>query len=314
MHKKSVWGIVAVLVILAAIGAVSYQTGTPKKILIPNTTKNFSEKAQNQEAEKAEAQKAKQTKDGQVAARVNGEVITVDEIRQGYEDNPQIAEQVSFNEFYEKALDVFVNGKLLYQAAVKADVAKSPEYQKEFEVAKEDIARKVFLEQAVEKKVTPTAVQAFYNAEYVNKFEAGKEMSAKHILVEEEQIARDIIEKLNAGGNFDDLAKEYTKDNTVDLGYFTEDVMVAEFSDAAKALNVGEYTKEPVKTQFGYHVILLTDVRDSAPLPLDELEPQIKNILSQQAVAEIFDELHQKGSIEKYDLDGKKIVEPVEEK
>ncbi|MBO7097527.1 MAG: peptidyl-prolyl cis-trans isomerase, partial [Alphaproteobacteria bacterium] len=281
---------------------------------IPNTTKNFSEKAQNQEAEKAEAQKAKQTKDGQVAARVNGEVITVDEIRQGYEDNPQIAEQVSFNEFYEKALDVFVNGKLLYQAAVKADVAKSPEYQKEFEVAKEDIARKVFLEQAVEKKVTPTAVQAFYNAEYVNKFEAGKEMSAKHILVEEEQIARDIIEKLNAGGNFDDLAKEYTKDNTVDLGYFTEDVMVAEFSDAAKALNVGEYTKEPVKTQFGYHVILLTDVRDSAPLPLDELEPQIKNILSQQAVAEIFDELHQKGSIEKYDLDGKKIVEPVEEK
>ena len=314
MHKKSVWGIVAVLVILAAIGSVSYQTGTSKKILIPNTTKNFSEKAQNQEAEKAEAQKAKQTKDGQVAARVNGEVITVDEIRQGYEDNPQIAEQVSFNEFYEKALDVFVNGKLLYQAAVKADVAKSPEYQKEFEVAKEDIARKVFLEQAVEKKVTPTAVQAFYNAEYVNKFEAGKEMSAKHILVEEEQIARDIIEKLNAGGNFDDLAKEYTKDNTVDLGYFTEDVMVAEFSDAAKALNVGEYTKEPVKTQFGYHVILLTDVRDSAPLPLDELEPQIKNILSQQAVAEIFDELHQKGSIEKYDLDGKKIVEPVEEK
>ncbi|MBO4295003.1 MAG: peptidyl-prolyl cis-trans isomerase [Alphaproteobacteria bacterium] len=314
MHKKSVWGIVAVLVILAAIGAVSYQTDTPKKILIPNTTKNFSEKAQSQETGKAEAQKAKQIKNGQVAARVNGEVITVEEIRQGYEDNPQIAEQVSFNEFYEKALDVFVNGKLLYQAAVKADVAKSPEYQKEFEVAKEDIARKVFLEQAVEKKVTPTAVQAFYNAEYVNKFEAGKEMSAKHILVEEEQIARDIIEKLNAGGNFDDLAKEYTKDNTVDLGYFTEDVMVAEFSDAAKALNVGEYTKEPVKTQFGYHVILLTDVRDSAPLPLSELEPQIKNILSQQAVAEIFDELYQKGSIEKYDLDGKKIVEPVEEK
>lgn len=314
MHKKSVWGIVAVLVILAAIGAVSYQTDTPKKILIPNTTKNFSEKAQSQETGKAEAQKAKQIKNGQVAARVNGEVITVEEIRQGYEDNPQIAEQVSFNEFYEKALDVFVNGKLLYQAAVKADVAKSPEYQKEFEVAKEDIARKVFLEQAVEKKVTPTAVQAFYNAEYVNKFEAGKEMSAKHILVEEEQIARDIIEKLNAGGNFDDLAKEYTKDNTVDLGYFTEDVMVAEFSDAAKALNVGEYTKEPVKTQFGYHVILLTDVRDSAPLPLSELEPQIKNILSQQAVAEIFDELYQKGSIEKYDLNGKKIEEPVEEK
>lgn len=317
MHKKSVLSLIAIIVVVVAAGAFLYQSDTPHKFnMVSNVKKAPAQVAQVQKAEPkaVEAKQVKTPKNVKVAARVNGEIISVDEIKKGYEDNPQIAEQVPFNEFYEKALDVFVNGKLLYQAAEKADILKTPEYQAEFETAKEDIARKVFLEKAVEKRVTPAAIQAFYNAEYVSKFESKKEMNAKHILVEEEQLAKDIIEKLNSGADFDTIAAEYTKDNSVELGYFTEELMVPEFSNAAKELKVGEYTKEPVKTEFGYHVILLTDVRDSAPLPLADLEPQIKNILSQQAVAEIFDELHQKGSVEKYDLDGKKIIEPTEEK
>jgi len=249
-----------------------------------------------------------------IAARVNGEVISVDEIRKGYADNPQIAAQVPFNEFYEKAVDVFVNGKLLYQAATKANIQETPEYKDQLKTAMEDLARKVYLEKTVEEKVNDAAVQKFYNDEYVAKFESKKEMGAKHILLDDEKTAKEVIEKLNKGGNFDKLAKEYTKDNTVDLGYFTEDLMVPEFTAAALALKVGEYTKTPVKTQFGYHIILLQDVRDSKPLPLKELEPQIKNILSQQIIAETFDTLHNEGSIEKFDLNGKKMPEPKEEK
>lgn len=242
-----------------------------------------------------------------VAARVNGEVITVDEIKEGYDNNIQVTGQLSFDDFYKKAVDVFVNGKLLYQAAQKANIMKTPEYAQELKTVKEDLARKIFMEKAVEQRVTPAAVQAFYQTEYVSKFTPQKEMNAKHILVDDEALALQAIEKLNNGEDFDTVAKEYTKDKIVDLGYFTGDIMVPEFTAAVEALNVGEYTKAPVKTQFGYHVVLLTDVRDSAPLPLSELEPQIKNILGQQAIAEIFDDLYKKSDIEKFDLEGNRL-------
>jgi len=249
-----------------------------------------------------------------VAARVNGEVISIEEIKKGYEDNPQIASQVPFNEFYGKALDIFVNGKLLYQAAQKANVEESSEYKEQLKTAQEDLARKVFLEKTVEEKVTPAVVQKFYEDEYVKKFESKKEMQAKHILVENEKTAKEVIAKLDSGEDFDQIAKEYTKDKTVDLGYFTEDLMVPEFTKASLQLKVGEYTKQPVKTQFGYHIILLTDIRDSSPLPLADLEPQIKNILGQQVIAETFDNLYKEGNVEKFDLNGNKIPETKEEK
>lgn len=295
----------AVVVAAAALGAFYYADNTNEVALKPNLPK-----VQTQNVAPKTAPQAK----GAVAARVNGEIITVDEIKKGYDDNPQITEQVSFAEFYPKAVDVFVNGKLLYQAAEKAKVLETAEFENELKILKEDLARKIYLEDAVAAKVTPEAIQSFYQTEYVSKFVSKKEMSAKHILVEDEATAKKAIEKLQKGEDFDAVAKEFTKDKTVDLGYFTDDLMVPEFTAAVKALNVGEYTKAPVKTQFGYHVVLLTDVRDSAPLPLKDLEPQIKNILNQQAVAEIFDKLYKESKIERYDLDGKEIPEKEAEK
>ena len=116
-----------------------------------------------------------------------------------------------------------------------------------------------------------------------------------------------MIKKLNNGADFEKLAKENSKDNAVDLGYFNEELMVPEFTKAAFALEEGKYTKEPVKTQFGYHVILVEDFRDSTPLPLKDVEPQIKNLLSQKTIAETFDGLYKNGQITKYDLEGKEI-------
>ena len=79
---------------------------------------------------------------GGVAAVVNGEKITVKEMREGYNDNPPIKARVSFDDFYAKALDVYVNGKLLYQAAEAADITDTPEYKKQLKNAQEEIARK----------------------------------------------------------------------------------------------------------------------------------------------------------------------------
>ncbi|MDR1026427.1 MAG: peptidylprolyl isomerase [Lactobacillus sp.] len=240
-----------------------------------------------------------------IAAVVNGEKITVAELKQGYESNKQIKEQVSFKDFYEKALDIFVNGKMLYQAAEGEKITQSPEYKKQLAIAQEEIARKIYIEKKVNAKVNDTAVKKLYD-DYKKNFQAEKEMKAKHILVDSETTAKEVIAKLKKGGNFDTLAKEYSKE-PAELGYFTKGMMVPEFGNAAFTLKKGEYSQTPVKTQFGYHVIMVEDMRDAKPLPLKTIEPQLKGLLTQQAIAEVLQTLTKNAKIEKYDFNGNVI-------
>ncbi len=244
-----------------------------------------------------------------VAAVVNGEEITVKEMREGYNDNPEIKSRVNFDDFYAKALDVYVNGKLLYQAAEAENITNLPEYKKQVQNAKEEIARKIFLEKKVEKQVTQDKIDDLYK-QYKKEFKGQKEIKAKHILVDSETKAKEVIAKLKKGEKFDDLAKSYSKE-PADLGYFTKQMMVPEFGEAAFALKKGQYSKEPVKTQFGYHVILVEDIRDAKPLPQKQMEPQLKGLLTQQAIGDTFGELYKKATVKKYSLDGKEINDPV---
>ena len=224
-------------------------------------------------------------KNNGIAAVVNGEKITVAEIKETYDENPQIKAQVPFDEFYSRALDVIVNGKLALQAATKANVQASAKYQKELAQMQEDLARKVYVDQQVEARVTDEEVKKFYD-EYVKNFKSVKEIKAKHILVDTEDLAKEIIAKLDKKAKFDDLAREYSKDQP-DLGYFTEEMMVPEFSSVAFAMEKGTYSKEPVKTEFGYHIIYVEDIRDTKPLELSAIEPQIKSNLAQKAVDDV---------------------------
>lgn len=242
-----------------------------------------------------------------VAAKINGEVVYINDLKQSYADHPQIKDRVPFEEFYAKTLDVFVNSKLVYQAAQKAKIEETPEYQRQLVTAKEDLARKLYLEKMVDEKVNDEAVKKLYD-EYVSKFESQKEVKAKHILVDSEATAKEVINKLNKGGDFVELAKEYSKDQ-VDLGYFTKEMMVPEFSDAAFGMSKGKYSKAPVKTEFGYHVILVEDIRASKPLELKDVEPQLKNMVTQQVIAQIFDDLRNSAKVEKYTLEGELISE-----
>lgn len=242
-----------------------------------------------------------------IAAKVNGEVISINELKQTYADNQQIKDKVPFEEFYAKTLDVFVNSKLVYQAAKEAKIEETPEYKRQLVTAKEDLARKLYLEKQVEERVTDKAIQDLYN-DYKSKFESQKEIKAKHILVDSEEKAKEVINKLKKGEDFVKLANEYSRDQA-ELGYFTADMMVPEFSKAAFAMNKGAYSTTPVKTEFGYHVILVEDIRASKPLELDVVKPQLRNMVTQKAIAQIFDDLQNKAKIERYTLEGEVIPE-----
>ena len=127
-----------------------------------------------------------------IAAVVNGEQITVAEVKEAYEGTPQIKTQVSFEEFYNRALEVMINSKLALQAATAANVQASAEYQKELAVMQDDLARKVYIDQQLTKKVTDEEVKKVYD-EYVANFKSEKEVKAKHILVDTEDLAKEIF-------------------------------------------------------------------------------------------------------------------------
>lgn len=241
-----------------------------------------------------------------IAAVVNGEQITVSEIKEAYDQNPQLAAQESFENFYTRALDVMVNSKLALQAATKANIQATPEYQKQLADLQDELARQLYIEKQVDARVTPEEIKKVYD-EYVANFKSQKEAKAKHILVDSEAQAKEIIKQLDdKTATFEELALKFSKDQP-DLPYFTAEMMVPEFSKAAFAMEKGTHSAEPVKTEFGYHVILLEDLRDTQPLSLQEIEPQIKANLSMQAVEQIVNDLNSNADVEKFDLEGKKI-------
>lgn len=239
-----------------------------------------------------------------VAAVVNGKEIKVSDIKQGYEENKQASgANISFDDFYNQAVEIFVNAEVVSQAAEKDKIKETAEYKNQLKAIGDEIARRIYLEKAVSKKVTDAEVDKLYK-QYKDEFKNEKEVKAKHILVEDEKTANDVIKRLKKGEDFEKIAKEVSKDQA-DLGYFRKNMMVPEFGEAAFAMKKGTYSQKPVKTQFGYHVILLEDIRDTKALTKAEAEPQLKAMLMQNAIAETIGDLREKGKVTVYDLDGK---------
>ena len=238
-----------------------------------------------------------------VAAVVNGDRLTVSEVRDLYDNTPQIHTQEKWDVFYGKAVDAWIGSRLLLQAANAANIKSTPEYKKQLEAAGNEIATRLYLRREIDKQISEEDLKKMYE-QYKTNFVSEKEMRARHILVDKEATANEVIAKITKGESFDELAKQYSKEKKVDLGYFTKDMMVPEFGKAAFAMKKGEYSQKPIKSQFGYHIILVDDVRSSQPLSYKDAEPQLKAIVGQEAMKKVMSDVNQGAKIEKYSLDG----------
>ena len=247
-----------------------------------------------------------------VVARVNGQVLHRSDVELALRGAPPQVQQQPLQQVYPQILTSMVNGILLAQAGRKAKIDSNPAVKQQITATETEIIADAYVTSLARGLITEAKLREAYNT-YAKEAPKQEEVSARHILVPTEQEAKDIIEQLKKGADFATLAKEKTTDpsgktNGGDLGYFTQQDMVPEFSAAAFALKKGEYTQTPVKTQFGWHVIKLEDRRTGKAGTYEQVAPQIAQQMTQQIVASKLQELKGQAKVDLYDPNGNPLV------
>jgi len=237
----------------------------------------------------------------QNVAVVNGKPIPTSRLDMLVKQATASGQQKDSPEFRAKVKENLIDMEIFAQEAEKLGLAKSEEVKSQLEFIRERVLQQaLFQEHAKKFPVKEEDIKAEYD-----KFKAGapaNEYDARHILVDKEEDAKAIIVKLKGGAKFEDLAKQ-SKDtgsaaNGGDLGWSNPNGFVKPFSDAMVALKKGQFTETPVKTQYGYHVIKLEDVRPAKVPTLEELRPQITQSLQQKGLEAYFAELKAKAKIQ----------------
>ena len=216
----------------------------------------------------------------QNAAIVNGKAIPKAQLdklvqKSNQPDNPQVRDQ---------AREMLVTRELILQEANNRGVIQKESVREQLEQSKMGILIAAVFEDYVEKEgVAEAELKAAY--EQVKAQYMGKEYHVEHILVEKEADAKAITAQIKAGGNFEQIAKEKSKDpgsapKGGDLGWVSDKALVPEFSKAMVQLKKGQITDKPVKTQYGWHIIKLDDVRDVKAPSMEEIKDQLKQMIT----------------------------------
>lgn len=217
-----------------------------------------------------------------VVAMLNGEPITEADIAMAEADlDPQFG-RLPEAQRRAAALSAVIDVRLFAAEAEKQSIDQGEDFQQRMEFLRERALHSAYIDQNVVQGITEEELRARYDQE-IAKVEPQEEVRARHILVETEEEAAEIIKQLDEGADFAAIAEEKSTDGAAaqggDLGYFTRGRMVPEFEEAAFALEPGEHSTEPVKSDFGWHVIKVEDKRMQEPPAFEQVENQIRSML-----------------------------------
>lgn len=250
---------------------------------------------------------AVQAQDDPIVANVNGIKILRSDIEEARLRLPERFNGVPLEAVYGLLINSLVDSKLVAAEARKVNLHKEESVVKQMARIEEQVLERTFLLSYIDKRITDDALEMQY--EKMSKEMAVKEeVSARHILLETEAQAREVIKELDGDADFEELAKTRSKGPSGasggNLGFFGEGQMVPAFSDAAFAMKPGDVTKEPVQTQFGWHVIKVEDRRTVQPPTLEEMEPDLRMALSREIGSTYLQELRKSATVERFNLDG----------
>jgi len=238
-----------------------------------------------------------------VIARVNGVDITQGDLALAEEDVGSEMQAVSPEAKREQLISYLADIIMVTQAADKKNLADNPDFKRRLAFLRNKLLMGYELQQEAKTAVTDEALHQTYD-EAVKSMAGQEEVRARHILVESEDEAKALLEQLKNGADFATLAKEKSKDPGAaeggDLGYFTKDQMVPEFADVAFKMYPGQLSN-PVKTQFGWHVIKVEDRRTKQPPEFDKVKDQIEAFLARKAQTDFITKLRQSAKVDRLD-------------
>jgi len=245
-----------------------------------------------------------------VSAVVNGDKIYLDEVQDAQYLLPPQFRQMPFDAVYGLLLNSVIDRKLTAAEGRKKGLQDNAEVKKQLKRIEEQLVQRAFLGKYIEKRVTDEKINEAYK-KLVAEFKSEEEVHARHILLETEEQAKEVIAELNDGKDFAETAKSKSKGpsgaNGGDLGFFAAGTMVPPFAKAAFALGEGEVTKEPVQTQFGWHVIKVEAKRMTSAPALEEVREQVESDLAREIGAKLLDDLRSAASIERFAPDGSPV-------
>ena len=210
----------------------------------------------------------------------------------GVPDSPGLREEIK---------EFLIARELVAQEAARKGIPKNPDVATQIELARQEVLWAAYIGEFV--KATPVS-DAAIKTEYdrMRAQRGDKDYKVRHILVEKEEDAKQIVAELKKGRKFEELAKQSkdpgSKERGGDLDWNSPAGYVKPFGDALTKLEKGKYTEVPVQTQFGWHVILLEDIRPAKFPPLEEVKPQITQSLQQQQFAKAVNDLRAKAKVE----------------
>ncbi|MDI9638557.1 peptidyl-prolyl cis-trans isomerase [Kamptonema cortianum] len=252
-----------------------------------------------------------------VVAIVDDQKFTYSEIMKAKEGLPKQYQSAPEDKIFPALVNQAVDTFLINKAAQASGEANNPEVKQAIQKATENIVSQAYLLSQIKGKITDADVKAKYE-EVVKQFPQEKEVHIRHILVDDKNVALSVIKALQNGTDFKKLAQSKSKDETAkeggELGWFRKGELPAELAEAAFALKPGTYSQEPIKTDFGWHVIMLEGVRDAKPPKFDEVKDELKSLMTQEAILALVKDLRSKAKVELFDKNGKPLPKEAEKK
>ncbi|WP_336287984.1 peptidylprolyl isomerase [Bartonella sp. CB60] len=247
-----------------------------------------------------------------VMAVIDGKEITAGQLDElALEINPNLA-RIPDEQRRITVLKAYLDMQVLTKAAISKGLDKTEAYDKRMAVMRDNVLQQLYFKQMVVDQISDTDLVALYDKE-VAALPKEDEVKARHILVKTKKEAESIITRLNKGENFEEVAKKNSTDGSAsvggDLGYFSRGQMVKPFEDAAFGLKVGEYTKKPVESLFGWHVIKVEDRRLKQPPVFDDVKEMLRTQLIKERYQKLITDLRSTINVKYPDANVEKLMQ-----
>jgi len=269
--------------------------------------------AQSKAKGAAATTKAKKAKPDPVVARVDGAVIRLSHLQAARAQLDRRLQNVPMARIYRPLLEQVIQQKLLANAGRKDNLHNDPQIKSQMVLIEDRLIQSVYMSKKIRSSITNEAVNKRYQS-YLKTQKTGEEVRARHILLKTEEEANKVVAALKKGADFAKLAREKStgpsKVQGGDLGWFAKGEMVPEFDKVVFKLKKGEYTKKPVRTQFGWHVIKVEGKREKAPPSLESVRNQLARTMAREVFQTEVKRLKKQAKIRRYNADGSPMPVP----